>query len=164
MKAKFIYESLNFERGADPKDSMGVGIRYRRSFKTVRECANFFLNHIDKLSNGRFNNIDELKRAFRDDEYRNQIIQGSGEEDENPNSTLHSFAINRSPLRMCKDYLEGFKKTDNKGNVLSRKYSPVYIEEWGSTFDENIAKLACLKEFHQEIQKILGLRTYDSLI
>jgi len=60
MKARFIYESLNFERGIDPKDSMGVGIRYKRNFKTVRECAHFFLNHIDKLSNGRFNNTDEL--------------------------------------------------------------------------------------------------------
>ena len=164
MKARFIYESLIFERGIDPKDSMGVGFRFKRNFKTVRECAHFFLNHIDKLSNGRFNNTDELKRAFEDEGYRNQIIQGSREEDENPNSTLHSAAINRSPLRMCKDYFEGFKKSDNKGNTLFRKYSPVYIEEWGSTFDENIAKLACLKEFHQEIQKILGLRTDDSLI
>jgi hypothetical protein len=80
LKAKFIYESLNFERGVDPKSSMKLGIRNKRSFKTVKECAKFFIDHIDKLSEGRYNNIEEFKEIF-----------------------------SKSGLKMSKDYLDGFR-------------------------------------------------------
>lgn len=145
-KAKKIKESINFERGQDPKDSLKIGIKNKRSFKTVRECAQFFIDNIAKLSEGRFKDADDLKRAFQDNKYANAYG--------NPNS-------NKSPLKMSKDYLDGFRERDTMGNVLSQKYYPIYIEEWGTDFGHVLERLKSLSDFHIDLQKILGLHKED---
>jgi hypothetical protein len=138
-------ESQNFERGLDPKDSLKLGIRNKRSFKTVRECAQFFIDNIDKLSEGRFKNPEDLKRAFQDQKYANERT-----DDPNPQ-------INKSPLRMSKDYLDGFIERDALGNTIEHKYPPIYTEEWGTDFHHVLQKLASLRDFHIDLQKILGI-------
>ena len=138
-------ESLNFERGVDPKDSMKLGIRNKRSFKTVRECAQFFVDNVDKLSEGRFKNPADLKRAFKDQLYANERT-----DPRNPNST-------KSPLRMSKDYMDGFIERDAMGNTLERKYPPMYIEEWETSFNNLQEKLKGLRDFHIEVQRVLGI-------
>lgn len=149
MKAQFIYERMNFERGQDPRDSMKIGIRNKRSFKTVRECAQFFIDHIDKLSEGRFKNKEELKEAFqRMDKTR-----------KNPRDVVPS---DQSPLRMSKDYLDGFIERDALGNTLEHKYSPIYIEEWGTDFHHVLEKLKSLRDFHIDIQRVLGIHKEES--
>ncbi len=155
MEAKFIYEtireSINFERGLDPKDSLRVGIRNKRSFKTVRECAQFFIDNIEKLSEGRFQNPEDLKRAFQDQKYANEIVSKR-----NPQ-------INKSPLRMSKDYLDGFIERDALGNTLEHKYPPLYIEEWGTDFHHVLEKLKSLRDFHIDLQRILGIHKEGKL-
>ena len=142
-RARTVRESQNFERGLDPKDSLKIGIRNKRSFKTVRECAEFFINHIDKLSEGRFNNKEELINSFK------SFSKGTPE---NPN-----IPSEKSPLKMSKDYLDGFRITDNKGITTSYKYPPIYTEEWGTSFDQLLQKLQGLRDFHIAIQKVLGI-------
>jgi hypothetical protein len=134
-------ESMNFERGVDPKDSMKLGIRNKRSFKTVKECAKFFIDNIDKLSEGRFNNIEELKDAFK------RSAEGGNKEK----------IIFPQPLKMSKDYLDGFRIP----NSSDSKYPPIYTEEWGTVFSNVEAKLAALRDFHLEIQNLIGLRDPD---
>jgi len=143
-KARTVRESLNFERGLDPKDSLKVGIRNKRSFKTVKECAKFFIDNIDKLSEGRFKSKEELIEAFK----------LMGKTKNNPRDIVPP---EKSPLRMSKEYLDGFRETDNRGITVSYKYPPMYIEEWGTTFDQLLEKLQGLRDFHIEIQKVLGI-------
>lgn len=137
-------ESVNFERGLDPKDSLKIGIRNKRSFKTVRECAEFFINNISKLSEGRFKSKEELIEAFK----------LMGKTNKNPHEIVPP---EKSPLRMSKEYLDGFRETDNKGITISYKYPPIYTEEWGTTFDQLEQKLNGLRDFHIAIQKVLGI-------
>jgi hypothetical protein len=141
MKANKVIESLDsagFKRGLDPKDSLKIGIRNKRSFKTIHECAQFFIDNISKLSEGRFNDANDLKGVF------DEMLGLKG-------------AINRSPLKMSKDYLEGFKERDAMRYTIDQKYPSIYIEEWGTTFDQLLEKLKGLRDFHIEIQKILGI-------
>jgi hypothetical protein len=143
-KARTVRESLNFERGLDPKDSLKIGIRNKRHFKTVRECAQFFLDNIDKLSEGRFKNKEELKNAFQQMDKSNKPG--------NP-----SLPSEKSPLRMSKDYLDGFIERDAKGETLDHKYPPIYIDEWGTDFSHLLQKLQGLRDFHIDLQRILGI-------
>lgn len=138
-------ESVNFERGMDPSDSMKIGIRQKRSFRSVRECAQFFIENIAKLSEGRFKDPDDLKRAFQDNTY-------AAERTDDPNPQ-----INKSPLRMSKDYLDGFRERDALGNELSHKYPSIFIEEWGVDFDHVSERLRYLRDFHIDLQRILGI-------
>ena len=54
MKAKFIYETLNFERGLDPKKAMGIGSDYfwdNMKVGDVLECKRtFYLDFYHKFS------------------------------------------------------------------------------------------------------------------
>lgn len=145
MRALFIYDSFNFERGLDPKDSLKIGIRNKRSFKTVRECAEFFIANIHKLSEGRFETPEELKKSF-------EILDKKNQDQRNP-----SLPDGKSPLRMSKDYLDGFIERDAKGEMVTYKYPPVYIEEWGADFHHILQKLQGIRDFHVELQKILGI-------
>ncbi len=141
---KIIGESINFERGKDPRDSMKIGIVNKRSFKTIQECAQFFIDNIQKLSDGRFKDKEELIYYF-------------DRMDKTKHDSSEVIPPLKSPLRMSKDYLEGFLEKDALGRTLEHKYPPIYIEEWGTTFDQLLAKLQGLRDFHIEIQKSLGI-------
>jgi hypothetical protein len=141
MKAKRVFEVQNFERGQEPMGSLKIGIRNKRSFKTVHECAQFFLDNISKLSEGRFKNVDDLKKSF-------QSLKIKSEE---------RFPGFNSPALMSKDYLEGFIDKDTNGDVISQKYPPIYVEEWGADFPNTKNRFKALVDFHKKIQRILGI-------
>lgn len=143
-------ESLHFERGLDPKDSLKIGIRNKRSFKTVRECAQFFIDNIGKLSEGRFKTKEELKEAF------NRMDKTK----KNPGDVVPAMS---SPLRMSKDYLDGFIERDNRGETVNQKYPPIYIEEWGTDFHHKLEKLQGLRDFHVDLQIILGIHNHKEV-
>lgn len=54
MKARFIYESLDFERGLDPKKSMSIG---RHWSKTKREIANEIIRRCESELEDVINNV-----------------------------------------------------------------------------------------------------------
>lgn len=53
MKAKFISESINFERGIDPMDSMKVGHYHKRQLEKARKELEILFNNIQKKYGGR---------------------------------------------------------------------------------------------------------------
>jgi hypothetical protein len=68
MKARYVYESLNFERGRDPKDAMGIGIKYRHD--SARGLGNphysfirTIVDNLDLFTNGKYNTFDVVPYA-----------------------------------------------------------------------------------------------------
>ena len=69
MRAKFIYESIEFERGIEPNEAMGIGIMalFKNSVKELRdnhprsEHTEFYINKIKELLEG---SVDEVRRSI----------------------------------------------------------------------------------------------------
>lgn len=117
FKTTKISENFHFERGKSPFDSLKIGLKYKRHFKTHKEAARIFLDNIKVLSDGRWNSLEEFK------------------------DTWEKFGI----LQFLKSYLEGF----------DGKYSPLFIDEEGSNFNNAVAKLNFLKKYKDTLKSIL---------
>lgn len=76
----FIKEHLSFERNKSPFDSLKIGLKYKRHYKTFEEAAKVLLDNIKELSEGEWDTIEEFKKSWQE----------------------------KNPLRFLKEYLEGF--------------------------------------------------------
>ena len=47
MKAQFVYENMEFERGLDPKKAMGIGIFGPKSFRSYEKMAEWLYTHLE---------------------------------------------------------------------------------------------------------------------
>jgi hypothetical protein len=79
-KKSGIKEFLNFERVNNSFDSLKIGLKYIRHFKTFNEAANFLLDNIKNISNNEWDSKEEFKESWDQ----------------------------KLPLRFIKEYLEGF--------------------------------------------------------
>ena len=52
MKAKFIKESISFERGGDPKGILGIGIHSPRIFTSREELADYLIIALPDIFGG----------------------------------------------------------------------------------------------------------------
>lgn len=51
MRAKTVNEDLNFERGMDPKKSMGIGVLYgTQDFSSPLEFSQFIFDHLEQIT------------------------------------------------------------------------------------------------------------------
>ena len=50
---KLVRESLNFERGLNPKKSIGIGLEAPRRFKTIEEFTDFIIMALPLIFNGK---------------------------------------------------------------------------------------------------------------
>jgi hypothetical protein len=123
-----VRESISFQRGADPKDALGIGIVFHRNFDTFDEAAQFFFDNIDKLSDGVCKSQEHL--------IYNALLEKSF-------IGVNVSEKNFSVLKLCKDYLDGFGK-----------YPPVSIKEGGGSFETAEWKLAFLKDFRLVLMEI----------
>lgn len=77
MKAKFVSESINFERGMDPKDSMEIGRRGKRAMDNMIPGV-IYISSMPRwdyywwFKNPKNNKIYRAFRLKRDDEYKIQ--------------------------------------------------------------------------------------------
>ena len=56
MRAQFVKEAQEFQRGRDPKSTMGIGDISKRDFSDSMEVAKWILRNIEKVTN------EEIKR------------------------------------------------------------------------------------------------------
>jgi len=67
MKAQFVYEAFEFERGQDPKDALGLGLEKVRE---IKKAFNFITPYIETMNADEMDfrdfrwKIDELKRTL----------------------------------------------------------------------------------------------------
>lgn len=53
LRRKFIKESINFERGLEPKTAAGIGILAPRKFKTIEEFTDYIIMALPIIFNGK---------------------------------------------------------------------------------------------------------------
>lgn len=53
LRRKFIRESINFERGLEPKTATGIGILSPRKFKTIEEFTDYVITALPIIFNGK---------------------------------------------------------------------------------------------------------------
>jgi hypothetical protein len=58
MKARFVYENMDFERGKDPKTVLSIGLKARRDFDTIQEAIEWMFRFPDVFSEGRIKEWD----------------------------------------------------------------------------------------------------------
>jgi hypothetical protein len=78
-----------FTEDSDPINDLGIGILHRRKFDTVKEAAEFYVEHINLLSKGMFKSKEDLK------EYLSGIGKGN-------------YSETRSLLRAVKNFVDGY--------------------------------------------------------
>lgn len=67
MKAKFVYEAMDFERGQDPKSSIGIGHAAVRNFDSLKDLLEWTFKHPEVISQGRFKEWDyDINRTETD--------------------------------------------------------------------------------------------------
>jgi len=63
MKAQYVYENIEFERGLEPKKSMNIGREYllKKSFKSEREAGLWVMNNIGIVTNFEYTKDTPIK-------------------------------------------------------------------------------------------------------
>jgi hypothetical protein len=135
MRAKFVYESLEFERGKDPKESMGIGMSpNKRDFSSEEEIIKwiiFYKEHPELKP--RFDSFEVIEthpdyHQGREDKkiglstWSNQelskLISGLNLSigGERLDSTQHIYIVNK-----VRDYLE--KEAIKNGAIIDKGYN-----------------------------------------
>jgi hypothetical protein len=65
MRAKTVYENINFERGIDPKDSLEIGDKEAREFKKALRGKDYFAPVLANMINGLVKKTVSEKEAIR---------------------------------------------------------------------------------------------------
>lgn len=53
LRRKFLQESINFERGLEPKTAAGIGLLAPRKFKTIEEFTDYIITALPVIFNGK---------------------------------------------------------------------------------------------------------------
>lgn len=64
MKAKCVYENLEFERGQDPKDAMKIGreARIQKEFMTYFDAADWAVRNLELITDGKYSPNDVIRK------------------------------------------------------------------------------------------------------
>ena len=130
MKAKFVIESLNFERGRDPKQALQLGKIFSREFNTTREAAENLIRNIVVISNGMYKSPEQFKSILIDSD----------------NARGFQRPYNGGALVFIKNYLDGINFCNGQTHNDDPELPYLHIKEI-----ENHSKLETLKAFRDEL-------------